>query len=793
MGLNLNINSTLTKKKQGGIPFQSDLNLKITSRDKYDFVADIGTNAKILLPFYRKTTNGAALLIVDTTEALDIKTNDFNFIHRCRCMNNTKTAIIPIAGKGSSSTTKSGIYEFYGAITTGYLTARFITSEGAYLIESTTDYTDGSIYSLRLEINKTTSVAHFYINNVEVGTGTAFTGTFSAVIDEIEFMIGARSNSTGSAYTASISSDHSDTFIYNKLLTPTEATTIYNGGIVSGAVAHWPLTAKGYNDVSGNNFHLTQVGTNTTNLIAYGSMGSRQGLELGYTIYSKLNFEDVHVPFKDNGEELTSPVVPSGFTKNRNVAYNSFHNFYDSYVDFDGDDWDRSDTDIYNDLTRLVRGVDLSNKTYYLEANPKAWHISELNQLNLYNCKNTGYLSRTIVHFETNSISDRDSIVEILAYDTTTDANLPTILSYTGDNDIINSHSLTVEISTEKIKYINGDKVLKFSEGVAPTSTLYLSLDGGETYTKSLRVTDLSGYLSFAMIHDNGNITFAGYSKIYVSTDNLDTYSEITPKDIAGSNYVVPDTYQNFQPFTLDKSYPSSRPVLFGNYSTIDGYTAHIWSLETNGTVLKEVFRFGTSTIGGNVVAARHVHSINWNEFDSAWYIATGDNTDECHFIKATYSEGSYTFTKIATSDGAGLNKIVGLCYYDGYFYWASDSSTAANMGLFRCAYANIGDATKYERIFVSGFTCTSFSIDSNGYVVARVGIKGTIATSIDLVNFKLNKFDYSDPPITQTYRGHILLMPRDAGEWNLFDIYDDTEDLYNYKNKTNLLCKLIV
>ncbi len=82
------------------------------------------------------------------------------------------------------------------------------------------------------------------------------------------------------------------------------------------------------------------------------------------------------------------------------------------------------------------------------------------------------------------------------------------------------------------------NKAFGFADG-----KVFLSEDNGRTWPHSIAFPD-ARHIVFSCILKNGNILFSALAKLYLSTDNLKTYRQITVKNADGSDY-VPHTPQN--------------------------------------------------------------------------------------------------------------------------------------------------------------------------------------------------------------------------------------------------------
>ena len=161
--------------------------------------------------------------------------------------------------------------------------------------------------------------------------------------------------------------------------------------------------------------------------------GNTDLLDNGYSVYLKDGSRDLQVPYKLNGEPQVNPGVYAGYVWDRDIAGNATdHNLADSMLLFAGAQWDRSDTDIWSDLARAAG-------TFYDVANPKMWHISELNNLLFSEWINEGYRNQ-FVKIDPNSVDPemRNSLLELFSYTTAkSESDINKALKYCGDYNII--------------------------------------------------------------------------------------------------------------------------------------------------------------------------------------------------------------------------------------------------------------------------------------------------------------------------------------------------------------------
>lgn len=387
-----------------------------------------GTNdANILLPYLYKPT-GNEYAYQATASNLEVGTGDLTLCGWFKSETSDKSAVRSLAGKIVGN---SGNYGMYVLGTSGFLYMRCITTGGTAAVTTNIDFTTAGWCFLRLDINNTTKKFRCFVNEVQQGTDQSFTGTFSAT--NIRFTIGCDSGFTGIAL-----SSHSDTYVYRKILTPTEGATLMARGFVTGAEAHWTFSEKilssnydKFSDVTGNGYHLTCVNITSSKRI-YGIEGSRYSLDKGHSVYRNSVKGDLYFGVNYAGNPLYADTYSGEYTHTRirNWAGNlTNHNLADSLILFADASWDRSDATIWSNAARAG---------YYDAANPKRWHPTELNQRTIDLWLNTAYKDIVFTKVSTDSIyeANRNYLEELISYDTVkAGVNFGNVLKYTKDYD----------------------------------------------------------------------------------------------------------------------------------------------------------------------------------------------------------------------------------------------------------------------------------------------------------------------------------------------------------------------
>ena len=264
---------------------------------------------------------------------------------------------------------------------------------------------------------------------------------------------------------------------------------------------------------------------------------------------------------------------------------------------------------------------------------------------------------------------------------------------------------------------------------------VFLSEDNGRTWPHSAAFADASRIV-FSSILGNGNVLFSALAKLYLSTDNLKTYEQITVKDTDGSDYIAHTPQNADRPGwyfhnlagvdTFDVK--GQEMLIWGNYcNVIDGATpVNIYYSTDNGETVKIAYSFGqnprnhdngsggggtTGTPLGNPdnqVICRHVHCVTYSPTEDAFYACTGDgdrgDRHECHWLRGIYDAQSdkWAWKVIVSGPSNSRYKCGGINFVDGQVYWISDSNGPKpyDRGVFRCDPADITDKAKHTLLF---------------------------------------------------------------------------------------------
>lgn len=264
--------------------------------------------------------------------------------------------------------------------------------------------------------------------------------------------------------------------------------------------------------------------------------------------------------------------------------------------------------------------------------------------------------------------------------------------------------------------------------------TVFLSEDNGRSWPHSVAFPNAKN-ITFSCILKNGNILFATRAKIYLSTDNLKTYKQLTVKDADGADY-IPHTPQNadypgwyFHPLDGVHTWDVNgvEMLVWGNYCNVLGgaVPVNIFYSTDCGQTVKIAYAFGqnpyyrdngarggsTGTLLGdpdNPVICRHMHCVAYNPAENAFYACTGDRErpegHECHWLRGTYDadKDKWDWKVIVSAPSNSRYKCGGINFVDGQCYWVADANGPKphDRGLFRCDPADIANPDKHTMLF---------------------------------------------------------------------------------------------
>lgn len=288
------------------------------------------------------------------------------------------------------------------------------------------------------------------------------------------------------------------------------------------------------------------------------------------------------------------------------------------------------------------------------------------------------------------------------------------------------------------------DKYLAFNN-----RRLYLfQISTGKIFMKSLDVPDVER-IEYAYIYKSGNILFCDNQNAYYSHDNLFTYKKADVLDFDGKPNAA-NKYGNFFSLVIDnRQIIDGKEIrVWGNYSNYGIWKPgkerseqiQVWYTVDEGKTIKSAYRFGESE---PKLHARHIHSVNMCPWDDTFWVQTGDDLNECHWIRGKYNwdEDSWTWNIVASGDELSNFKSTGFVFYNNYVYWSDDSSDPNKHGIWKTPYSNLIntkiDVNQFEKVLSTNKEIGWFTGDQKGFMLASqyfksVDDKYKIFTSYD-------------------------------------------------------------
>lgn len=250
-----------------------------------------------------------------------------------------------------------------------------------------------------------------------------------------------------------------------------------------------------------------------------------------------------------------------------------------------------------------------------------------------------------------------------------------------------------------------------------------LSVDGGSTYPTKIYFEGTDD-IGMSYIFSNGNIIWATKDKIYISTDNLASYSEITVKDTDGTNWTPTGDGENFRVINVDRFVDISgvEYLVWGNYGNVNSTNqTNVYYTVDSGVNIKIAYSFDN---GALPVDCRHVHAVNFNPNDSSFWVQTGDYINDCNWIKGVYDseldEWVFSLEKLGSEDD--YSKTAGMYFTATDMYWGSDCTDDTNKrSIFKVPIADIKDENEYVKLYgAENEIISNFKMNSDGEIVSN-------------------------------------------------------------------------
>jgi len=286
-----------------------------------------------------------------------------------------------------------------------------------------------------------------------------------------------------------------------------------------------------------------------------------------------------------------------------------------------------------------------------------------------------------------------------------------------------------------------------------------LSEDNGATWPHSAEFAD-SENIMFSCILGNGNIVFATMNKIFLSTDNLKSYRQLTVKDRDGSDYIPHTPIDPAKPgshfYSLDGVHTheveGKEMMIWGNYCNVrhGAVPVNIFYSTDQGETIKIAYSFGKNSafqqkgaepadyLGSddNPVVCRHIHSVTYNPAENAFYACSGDidrkngHGMECHWLRGTYNKDvdTWDWKIVVSSDANSRFKSGGMNFVDGKIYWVADANGPKTIretydrGVFRSDPADIPNKEKHELIYPAQYEIAGMTIEDDYIVIPKYG-----------------------------------------------------------------------
>ncbi len=310
-------------------------------------------------------------------------------------------------------------------------------------------------------------------------------------------------------------------------------------------------------------------------------------------------------------------------------------------------------------------------------------------------------------------------------------------------------------------------KAFAFHEG-----HLLYSEDNARTWARKAAFPDAANLL-WSTFLKNGNLLFATRANLYLSTDNLASYREITVKRPDGSDYKahtpldpnLPGWYFHSLDGVHTWDVDGKEILVWGNYCNVVGgpVPVNIYYSTDGGETVKLAYSFGRNPkfqqkgatpdqfLGDpdNPVICRHIHGVMYNPAERAFYACTGDvdrgHGHEVHWMRGTYdwAADAWDWKVLVSVNSNSRYKSGGFNFVDGQLYWAADANGVKlpnqkhDRGIFRCDPAELADKSKHTLLFDAEFEMANMIIQDQTILASHCApastLKTGIAVSLDL------------------------------------------------------------
>lgn len=297
---------------------------------------------------------------------------------------------------------------------------------------------------------------------------------------------------------------------------------------------------------------------------------------------------------------------------------------------------------------------------------------------------------------------------------------------------------------------------------------IFLSEDNAKTWAQTTTFPEAEN-ITFSCFLKNGNILFSTREKLFLSTDGLKSFAEITVKDLQGRDYRphtpkdpnLPGWYFHSLDGVHTWDVDGREMLVWGNYCNVMGgpVPVNIFYSTDGGQTVKLAYSFGRnpsfqepgaspdSYLGdpSNPTICRHIHCVTYHPAENAFYACTGDidrvdHTHEVHWLRGEYDAKAdkWNWRVLISVNSNSRYKSGGINFLDGQLYWAADANGAKaekepyyDRGIFRCAPADFTDPSKHTQLFNARYEMANMLIQDGVMFAGHCAPASTLATGI--------------------------------------------------------------
>ena len=746
----------------GGLPFKEDLNLYTKGRVGLTMPSTVGSDVAIITPTFGVSTFG----VTGSNSAIErlVDGGSYTLYFKLKQVVDSTTTSYPLrmgntinTGRGIGFTIISG--DLYFTIADGTVKAQAVA-----ISSINTNLKSKGWVECFVEIDSVAKTAKckFRKQSDQSVVGTDLNLNIAA------FTFSASNNASGINMQSAIAA-----FADFKKFSAIKSASQCQDNTYSTDLQFFYPTIYDATDVSSSAYHL--IRTNATPISAkYYSDISQYCLKYGYSVWRSLyktddaGYDDIYVPNTINGATITRVINDAaGYARVKIEEHQgslSSHNLADSFINIPLVD--------KSDATRFSAA--LRSSVFYNAVVTTLWHPSELNYDYLLTVTNDGYKGMFFPKISDNSAYNRMYLTEILNYATNkTLSGLRSVLSYT--RDLSWYHSIDYYFSDDNIRAQRGSKALSFN---FTTKVLSLSTDNGTTFPITLNLNGILTVVNDAYIYANGNISFADDHHMYLSTDNLSTYNEVSVIGVDGNAYISINTYTDFRPFNTEgvTYFGETEVRVWGNYQ-FDTQEINVWFSKDSGATVKSIYRIDCSL---NQYA--HCHSVNYDSVGDCIYMQFGEAANSM-VIKGVYDAqlDSWSFTTVGV--GEDYYRVAGMAFYGDRIVINGDKTNGYipdRYGIWILDRANLNDFSKKVKAnYLYNYNqqlAINLLSEVDGQIILAVVKENAIYSSVDGGRYFMKHALTGGPSLTNSSTHYQNFLPKNNSGYFRGDIYDDTE-----------------